>query len=71
MRERERGKQADREHEQIILINKSCLQEREKRGLTDSVSITRVEQLHPFPYDLIQEELQRFPDSEVLYGSQE
>jgi 2-oxoglutarate dehydrogenase complex dehydrogenase (E1) component-like enzyme len=35
-------------------------EERKKRGRKD-VAICRVEQLCPFPYDLIQRELKRYP----------
>lgn len=41
--------------------------EREKRGLDKegSVAIVRIEQLCPFPFDLVVRELRRYPNAEV------
>ncbi|KAK1418489.1 hypothetical protein QVD17_27634 [Tagetes erecta] len=45
----------------------------EKRKSTESndVAICRVEQLCPFPYDLIQRELKRYPNAEVVWCQEE
>ncbi|KAL8239775.1 hypothetical protein R6Q59_016342 [Mikania micrantha] len=45
----------------------------EKRKSTDSndVAICRVEQLCPFPYDLIQRELKRYPNAEIVWCQEE
>jgi len=40
--------------------------ERENSGRTD-VAICRVEQLCPFPYDLVQRELKRYPSMELFF----
>lgn len=45
-------------------------QEREERGLTKDVAICRVEQIAPFPFDLVQEELEKYPNA-GLYWTQE
>ncbi|VFQ90699.1 unnamed protein product [Cuscuta campestris] len=44
--------------------------EREKVGGKD-VAICRVEQLCPFPYDLIQRELKRYPKAEIVWCQEE
>ncbi|KAG9453641.1 hypothetical protein H6P81_006545 [Aristolochia fimbriata] len=45
-------------------------EERKKVGAKD-VSICRIEQLCPFPYDLIQRELKRYPNAEVVWCQEE
>ncbi|KAL0903431.1 hypothetical protein M5K25_027810 [Dendrobium thyrsiflorum] len=44
--------------------------ERKKRDRKD-IAICRVEQLCPFPYDLVQRELKRYPDAEVVWCQEE
>ncbi|KAI9124562.1 hypothetical protein K1719_004484 [Acacia pycnantha] len=44
--------------------------ERKKAGAKD-VAICRVEQLCPFPYDLAQRELKRYPNAEVVWCQEE
>ncbi|PKI62089.1 hypothetical protein CRG98_017462 [Punica granatum] len=44
--------------------------ERKKVGAKD-VAICRVEQLCPFPYDLIQRELKRYPNAEIVWCQEE
>lgn len=39
--------------------------EREKRGLADKIAIVRIEQLSPFPYRYLMEEVERYPESQV------
>ncbi|KAG2723700.1 hypothetical protein I3843_02G159500 [Carya illinoinensis] len=45
-------------------------EERKKVGGKD-VAICRVEQLCPFPYDLIQRELKRYPNAEIVWSQEE
>lgn len=45
--------------------------EREKRGLTDSIALVRIEQLAPFPFDLVMRELRRYPNAEFLWCQEE
>ncbi|VFQ81228.1 unnamed protein product [Cuscuta campestris] len=45
-------------------------EERKKVGRKD-VTICRVEQLCPFPYDLIQRELKRYPKAEIVWCQEE
>lgn len=46
------------------------VQERERVNGKD-VAICRVEQLCPFPYDLVQRELKRYPNAEILWCQEE
>lgn len=45
--------------------------QRAKAGLEGQVAITRLEQISPFPYDLVSRELQRFPSAEVVWVQEE
>lgn len=44
---------------------------REERGLDDSVAIARVEQLCPFPFDLVREEINKYPNAELAWAQEE
>eukprot|EP01098_Paradermamoeba_levis_P004044 TRINITY_DN1770_c0_g1_i4.p2 TRINITY_DN1770_c0_g1~~TRINITY_DN1770_c0_g1_i4.p2 ORF type:complete len:1018 (-),score=360.70 TRINITY_DN1770_c0_g1_i4:247-3300(-) len=46
------------------------LENREKRNVKDIVLI-RVEQIAPFPFDLILDELKRYPNAEVVWAQEE
>ncbi len=39
--------------------------ERAKQGKEKEIAIARIEQLAPFPYDLVTRELRRYPNAEV------
>jgi len=41
--------------------------EREKQGKEKEVAIIRVEQLAPFPFDLVCRELRRYPNAEIMW----
>lgn len=45
--------------------------ERAKQGLGETVAIVRLEQLAPFPFDLVMRELRRYPNAEVLWAQEE
>ncbi|KAM7492068.1 hypothetical protein LguiA_034989 [Lonicera macranthoides] len=45
-------------------------EERKKLGSKD-IAICRVEQLCPFPYDLVQRELKRYPNAEIVWCQEE
>jgi 2-oxoglutarate dehydrogenase E1 component len=45
--------------------------ERAKRGLQDEVAVVRVEQLAPFPFDLVMRELRRYPKAEIMWVQEE
>lgn len=45
--------------------------ERDSADLNDSVRICRVEQLAPFPFDLVCRELRRYPNAEVVWCQEE
>ncbi|CAM8909347.1 unnamed protein product [Rhodiola kirilowii] len=47
------------------------LDEERKKTKGDDVAICRVEQLYPFPYDLIQRELKRYPNAEIVWCQEE
>ena len=41
--------------------------EREKQGKESEVALIRVEQLAPFPFDLVSRELRRYPNAEIMW----
>ena len=41
--------------------------EREKQGKQGEIAIVRLEQLAPFPFDLVMRELRRYPNAEVMW----
>ena len=45
--------------------------ERERRGAHGDVALVRVEQLTPFPFDLVARELRRYPEAEVMWAQEE
>ncbi|PSS06572.1 hypothetical protein PHLCEN_2v3630 [Hermanssonia centrifuga] len=48
----------------------TLLQEREDRGIND-IAISRVEQLSPFPYDLLTPHLDKYPNADLLWCQEE
>ncbi|XP_023245263.1 2-oxoglutarate dehydrogenase, mitochondrial isoform X2 [Copidosoma floridanum] len=44
---------------------------RAERKLEDSVAITRVEQISPFPYDLLKKEVAKYPNAELIWAQEE
>lgn len=42
------------------------LKAREDRGIKD-IAISRLEQVSPFPYDLLTPHLDKYPNAEILY----
>lgn len=46
------------------------LAEREKRGLND-VALVRLEQIAPFAFDRVAENVAKYPDAEVIWAQQE
>lgn len=47
------------------------LKERAARGLEKEYAITRVEQLSPFPWDLITEEIKKYPNANLIWSQEE
>lgn len=47
------------------------VKEREKKGLEEDIAITRVEQICPFPYDLVKAEHQKYDNAEVVWAQEE
>ncbi len=45
----------------------NVMQEREARKAEKDVKICRVEQISPFPFDLVQRELKRYPNAEIVW----
>jgi 2-oxoglutarate dehydrogenase E1 component len=45
--------------------------EREARNLKETVAIARVEQLNPFPWDLIEQEIAKYPNAEIVWSQEE
>ncbi|KAF8494545.1 2-oxoglutarate dehydrogenase E1 component [Gautieria morchelliformis] len=48
----------------------TLLEERRKRGIRH-IAISRVEQISPFPYDLITPDLDRYPNGDILWCQEE
>ncbi|XP_023288816.1 2-oxoglutarate dehydrogenase, mitochondrial isoform X3 [Orussus abietinus] len=44
---------------------------RGERGLDDSVVISRMEQISPFPYDLVKKEVAKYPNAELAWSQEE
>ncbi|XP_063975175.1 2-oxoglutarate dehydrogenase complex component E1 isoform X1 [Diachasmimorpha longicaudata] len=42
-----------------------------ERSMNDKVAIARVEQISPFPYDLIKREVEKYPNAEVMWTQEE
>ncbi|KAM8828171.1 2-oxoglutarate dehydrogenase complex component E1 [Spinachia spinachia] len=47
------------------------IREREKRGLEEEVAVVRVEQLSPFPFDLVKAETDRFVKADLVWCQEE
>jgi 2-oxoglutarate dehydrogenase E1 component len=47
------------------------MKEREARGLTEDVAIARIEQVAPFPYDLVRAELDKYPHADIHWLQEE
>ncbi|CAM8929696.1 unnamed protein product [Rhodiola kirilowii] len=47
------------------------LDEERKKVKSEDIAICRLEQLCPFPYDLIQRELERYPNAEIVWCQEE
>lgn len=45
--------------------------ERAKQDKQDDIAIVRIEQLAPFPFDLVMRELRRYPNAEVVWAQEE
>ncbi|KAK9968708.1 hypothetical protein ABG768_003019 [Culter alburnus] len=45
--------------------------ERKSRGLEDLVAISRIEQLSPFPFDLVKAEAEKYPQAKLLWCQEE
>ncbi|VVC29869.1 Hypothetical protein CINCED_3A011739 [Cinara cedri] len=44
---------------------------REDRNLIDTVAIARVEQISPFPFDLIKKECAKYPNADIIWAQEE
>ncbi|XP_029159537.1 2-oxoglutarate dehydrogenase, mitochondrial isoform X5 [Nylanderia fulva] len=44
---------------------------RAERNLDDKIAIARVEQISPFPYDLVKKEAAKYPNAELLWSQEE
>uniref|UniRef100_A0A673LW10 2-oxoglutarate dehydrogenase complex component E1 n=1 Tax=Sinocyclocheilus rhinocerous TaxID=307959 RepID=A0A673LW10_9TELE len=45
--------------------------ERKARNMEDSVAITRIEQLSPFPFDLVKAETEKYPNADLVWCQEE
>ncbi|XP_041976104.1 2-oxoglutarate dehydrogenase, mitochondrial isoform X2 [Aricia agestis] len=47
------------------------LKERRERGLEKDIAIVRVEQMSPFPYDLLKAEIAKYPNAQLVWSQEE
>ncbi|KAG8441019.1 hypothetical protein GDO86_006672 [Hymenochirus boettgeri] len=47
------------------------IKERASRGMDSDVAITRVEQLSPFPFDLLEKEVSKYPNADLVWCQEE
>ncbi|XP_068630542.1 2-oxoglutarate dehydrogenase complex component E1 isoform X2 [Battus philenor] len=47
------------------------LKERRERGLEKDIAIARLEQISPFPYDLIKAEVAKYPNAQLVWSQEE
>lgn len=47
------------------------LKEREEQGLAKDVAISRIEQIAPFPFDLVEKELEKYPNAGIYWTQEE
>ncbi|NXW51851.1 OGDHL protein, partial [Nyctiprogne leucopyga] len=47
------------------------VKERKNQDLEKQVAITRLEQISPFPFDLLKEELEKYPDADLVWCQEE
>ncbi|XP_061119574.1 2-oxoglutarate dehydrogenase complex component E1-like isoform X4 [Conger conger] len=45
--------------------------ERRARGMEDAVAIARIEQLSPFPFDLVKAEMEKYPEADLVWCQEE
>ncbi|XP_025204791.1 2-oxoglutarate dehydrogenase, mitochondrial isoform X7 [Melanaphis sacchari] len=44
---------------------------REENNLVDTVAIARIEQISPFPFDLVKQECAKYPNADILWSQEE
>ena len=44
---------------------------REEAGLQDKIAISRIEQISPFPFDLVKQECDKYADAELIFAQEE
>lgn len=49
----------------------TLLEERSKRKLEKQIPISRIEQIHPLPYNDLFEDIQRFPNATIWWAQEE
>ncbi|KAH9498408.1 hypothetical protein Btru_008193 [Bulinus truncatus] len=47
------------------------VKEREQKNLLEDIAISRVEQLTPFPFDLVKQELEKYPKARLCWAQEE
>ncbi|XP_047020828.1 2-oxoglutarate dehydrogenase, mitochondrial isoform X2 [Helicoverpa zea] len=47
------------------------LKHRREKGLEKDIAIVRVEQISPFPYDLIKAEIEKYPNANIVWSQEE
>lgn len=44
---------------------------RSEKQLDDKIAIVRMEQISPFPYDLVRRECEKYPNAKLVWGQEE
>ncbi|XP_021344117.1 2-oxoglutarate dehydrogenase, mitochondrial-like, partial [Mizuhopecten yessoensis] len=47
------------------------VKEREMKGNTDKIAIARIEQISPFPYDLVRKEIEKYSRAKIVFVQEE
>ncbi|XP_064209489.1 2-oxoglutarate dehydrogenase complex component E1 isoform X1 [Anguilla rostrata] len=47
------------------------IRERKAKGMEDTVAIARIEQLSPFPFDLVKAETEKYPEADLVWCQEE
>ncbi|XP_033123108.1 2-oxoglutarate dehydrogenase, mitochondrial-like isoform X2 [Anneissia japonica] len=49
----------------------NLIKERETKGLNEQVAIATIEQISPFPYDMVTEEANKYPNARIIWAQEE
>lgn len=52
---------------ELLQVYYDLAKKRKEKGMEDKIAIVRIEQLAPFPFDLVIRELRRYPNAEIMW----